>query len=581
MDGSRRANSKQRLQPENQAELENWALAEIQRQQMQTTPDGKQSANAPRNLPAILAAQEAQPPAPAAAQPIKVKRPPVRRALTHAVRNVADRRLGAVSRVATQLSNRIQPFNADVRMLKERLRSVDERVAADAARRLAEIAITYGSEEALLPLLEKAATASPVFVGFRGNTNEEIYRDMSEPIRRIATEALRRIDARCAQVLLDFVGGQLAWMTGLGGPFDQVLAAVEKALVRFGADALPVVVPALRHQETAVSAARVLVKLDNIEAARALVDALCSRDEFVVTAVTRSLIGARNTTLLDTLVRALQQGNVRARQAAADALGWMADRRSVEVLVAALGDEDSKVRANAVVALGRLNDRRAVTPLLALIAGSDPVMKYAAAGILGRLGDRRATAPLVGLLDDADILIRAAGAEALGSLGDPRAANPLARALEREWEDRTRMAMMIALVRLKDSRALEPLLQVLDRKRGTLEQRPKAAELLGELGDPRAIWPLAMALVDKEPQVRRAAAVALEQLDLSQAPLVPEERKRRKLGRYLRAARHNEDGDRQVTQIAKALLNQLNAMPGRSANQRDEDDEDDEDDDLD
>ncbi|HEY7349280.1 MAG TPA: HEAT repeat domain-containing protein [Ktedonobacterales bacterium] len=580
MNGHRGSNPKQRLQPENQAEVENWALGEIQRQQAQAERNTNQKSHAARNLPAILAEQEAQPPATATPQTIKVKRPPVRRALTHAMRNVADRRIGAVSRVASQLSNRIQPFNTDVRMLKERLRSVDERVAADAARRLAEIAITYGSEEALLPLLEKAATATPVFVGFRGNTNEEIYRDMSEPIRRVATEALRRIDARCAQVLLDFVGGKLAWMTGLGGPFDQVLAAVEKAMVRFGADALPVVVPALQRQQTAVSAARVLVKLDDMEAARALVDALCSRDDFVVTAVTRSLIGARNTSLLDALVRALQQGSVRMRQAAADALGWMADRRSVEVLVAALGDEDWKVCANAVIALGRLNDRRAVTPLVALIAGSNAAMRLVAAGILGRLGDRRATAPLVGLLDDADIVVRAAGAEALGALGDPRAANPLARALEREWEDRARMAMMVALVQLRDSRALEPLLQVLERKRGTLEQRPKSAELLGELGDPRAIWPLATVLVDSEPQVRRAAAVSLEQLDLAQAPLVPEERKRRKLGRYLRAARHNEDGDRQVTMIAKILLNQLTTTQGPNANRRDDDD-DDEDEDLD
>ena len=294
MNGYRGANPKQRSQPEDQAELENWALGEIQRQQTQSTKTDKQP-NTARNLPAVLPEQDAQPPAPVTPEPVKVKRPPVKRALTHAVRNVADRRIGAVSRVATQLSNRIQPFNSDVRMLKERLRSVDERVAADAARRLAEIAITHGSEEALLPLLEKAASASPVFVGFRGNTEEEIYRDMSEPIRRIATEALRRIDARCTQVLLDFVGGDLSWMTGLGGPFDQVLASVEKALVRFGNDALPVIVPALQRQQTAVSAARVLVRLDEMEAARSLVDALCSRDDFVVAAVTRSLIGARNT----------------------------------------------------------------------------------------------------------------------------------------------------------------------------------------------------------------------------------------------------------------------------------------------
>ncbi len=559
------------LSADNLASDETWTPGTGQRPQAQ----GSRQSNGAKNLPALLSEQETRAPAPVTAPaPVKVKQPPVTRALTRAVRRVSERRLGAVSRIATQLSNRIQPFNADVRMLKERLRSVDERVAADAARRLAEIAVTYGSEEALVPLLEKAATASPVFVGFRGHTDEEIYRDMSEPIRRIAIEAMRRIDVRCAQSLLDFIGGELSWMAGLGGPYDQVLAAAEKALLRFGADALPVLFPALRRNETAVSAARVLAKLDHIEAARALVDALTSRDEFVVAAVTRALIGVRNTSLLDALVRALQHGNVRTRQAAADALGWMADRRSVEVLVAALGDEDWKVCANAVVALGRLNDRRAVTPLVALIAGSNPAMRLVAAGILGRLGDRRATAPLVGLLDDADILVRAAGAEALGALGDPRAANPLARALEREWEDRSRMAMMTALVKLKDSRALEPLLLVLERKRGTLEQRPKAVELLGELGDPRAIWPLAAALVDKEPQVRRGAVVALERLELGQAPAVPEARKRRKLARYLRAARHNDDGDRQVSVIARQLLALLNAQG--AVNEREEEDEEEE-----
>ena len=200
---SYRGSTPQPVFPDDEADEDIW-MPEASQGKL---PQGSRTTGA-KNLPAILAEQETQLAASAEFQgQIKAKHPPVRRALNRAVRNVADRRLGAVSRIATQLSNRIQPFNADVRMLKERLRSVDERVAADAARRLAEIAITYGSEEALVPLLEKAATASPVFVGFRGTTNEEIYRDMSDPIRRIAVEALRRIDARCAQPLLEFIGG--------------------------------------------------------------------------------------------------------------------------------------------------------------------------------------------------------------------------------------------------------------------------------------------------------------------------------------------------------------------------------------
>ena len=72
----------------------------------------------------------------------------------------------------------------------------------------------------------------------------------------------------------------------------------------------------------------------------------------------------------------------------------------------------------------------------------------------------------------------------------------------------------MALGRLRDPRAVEPLIQAL--KHPNCEVRYVAAVALGEIGDARAIDPLVEALADHWgsdellPSVREAAAIALE-----------------------------------------------------------------------
>jgi HEAT repeat protein len=55
------------------------------------------------------------------------------------------------------------------------------------------------------------------------------------------------------------------------------------------------------------------------------------------------------------------------RQAAAEALGKIKDRRAVEPLIAALKDESFSVRQAAAEALGKIKDPRAVEPLSAAL----------------------------------------------------------------------------------------------------------------------------------------------------------------------------------------------------------------------
>lgn len=119
--------------------------------------------------------------------------------------------------------------------------------------------------------------------------------------------------------------------------------------------------------------------------------------------------------------------------------------------------------------------------LLDALAHGEPLVRLAAIAELGRLGDTRALDPLVAVLEDAD--------------------------------ERVRIKAIYALQTLQDRRAVEPLLSVL-RYDAVARVRIVAARMLGYGGfrDSRAVKPLAVALRDSDADVRSAAAVALYEL---------------------------------------------------------------------
>lgn len=79
----------------------------------------------------------------------------------------------------------------------------------------------------------------------------------------------------------------------------------------------------------------------------------------------------------DLLRRALADGIAEVREAAATALGEIADTGSVDVLIgrATDSDEDKLVREAAVAALGAIGDDRAIPALLNLIASGPPQIR--------------------------------------------------------------------------------------------------------------------------------------------------------------------------------------------------------------
>ncbi len=78
--------------------------------------------------------------------------------------------------------------------------------------------------------------------------------------------------------------------------------------------------------------------------------------------------------------------------------------------------------------------------------------------------------------------------------------------LNSEYRD-LRMSAVWTLRKVKDSRALEALINALKHK--DLLVRAKAAEALGEIKNPKAVEPLIAILTDEEETVREFAAKAL------------------------------------------------------------------------
>jgi len=139
--------------------------------------------------------------------------------------------------------------------------------------------------------------------------------------------------------------------------------------------------------------------------------------------------------------------------------------------------------------------------------------RESAAKALGKIGDPRAIEPLIKALDDSCSFARGEAALALVKIGKP-GVMPLVKALN-QWSPAISMASAEILGKIGDPRAIEPLIQRLSDWNPGL--RWKAAIALGEINDAQAIQPLINTLSDWHPKVRQAAADSLKKLGYSPA----------------------------------------------------------------
>jgi HEAT repeat protein len=236
------------------------------------------------------------------------------------------------------------------------------------------------------------------------------------------------------------------------------------------------------------------------------------------------------------LILALKNRDPKVQYDAAEALGDLGDNRAVEPLATALkNDEFSGVRWKAAEALSKLGSP-AVPVLIGALRHDDDDVRWKAAIALGEIGDPQAIGPLIILLCDEDRFVKSHAALALGAIGEP-AVDPLLTAL-REGDGNLRWGAAIALGKIRDPRAIEPLIRALADKYENVRaesasslaamgkpalgpllrflkfsdgpERLEVVTALGELHDTDAIQPLIQVLENADDDERKAIADALD-----------------------------------------------------------------------
>jgi HEAT repeat protein len=190
---------------------------------------------------------------------------------------------------------------------------------------------------------------------------------------------------------------------------------------------------------------------------------------------------------------------------------------SVAEHIAALDDEDWGLREDAATALGQFQDPRSVQPLIRSLRDSDRAVREAAAASLTTLG-QPAVLSLGFCLNDPNLQVQETAASILATIADEQVFEPLLSALlNPNWI--VRMSAAKGLTRLKDPRAIDTLIVVLqDKVPAVREEACRTIQAIGEASIP----PLLKGLQDPNWRIRLRAVEALSLLkpQVAVAPLM-------------------------------------------------------------
>lgn len=189
-----------------------------------------------------------------------------------------------------------------------------------------------------------------------------------------------------------------------------------------------------------------------------------------------------------TIAHQLRDKNWRIRQQAIFSLSKTQDQQQIQQLIACLDDSHVAVRTAAIKTLVTC-DKNAVPHLLDALNNTEiPLIQANCAQILGRIGDITALNPLIAALKTFNEDTRRYAAEALGLLHSPQAVESLIEALNSEQSPAVLSAISIALGRLAGVCAVDPLIERLTHPNQMFLLATTWA--LAKIRDSRAIHPL-------------------------------------------------------------------------------------------
>jgi len=324
----------------------------------------------------------------------------------------------------------------DIERLLQQLKSTDVTLRSDSAHALGKL-----GDERAVPALAEA------------------LRDSDEYVRKSAVMALRRI----------------------GGP--RAMEAMRVAL-------------ADRSEQVCLQAVKGLGELRDAGAVEALIKVLVRRERSLVSAATEALSRIGPEAVVP-LMEAFKDRYLR-RRIGTQLWRIMAEMgpRAVDPLLHVLGDENYYVRLSALMILGRIGDKRVVGPILATFFG-DPRLQETVVGTIGRLeergvltlpagdrevllpaevvhalaqGDRDATnAALEGAMENPSVKVRRFSLKAQYALLGEASFEHLLRYLADDDADVKRLVIRL-LSKLRDKRVIDPLLDILLKDAGQVEE---------------------------------------------------------------------------------------------------------------
>lgn len=166
----------------------------------------------------------------------------------------------------------------------------------------------------------------------------------------------------------------------------------------------------------------------------------------------------------------------------------------------------------------------AVNTLIGLLHDPDMVMRRTAAEALGKIGDPQAVPSLVLALDDHMFAVREAAVRSLSQVGPlERADGERVAGLLVDPVPAVRIAAAQTLAALDRMKDLWPRV-VQQLAVASSDQRQTMIQALEGVDDPEAVEAISNAVHDSDPQVRRAAVVALAESSVPQVAAVLRER---------------------------------------------------------
>jgi HEAT repeat protein len=238
--------------------------------------------------------------------------------------------------------------------------------------------------------------------------------------------------------------------------------------------------------------------------------ALEDPDPLVRRAAAVSVSSIRSSATIPVLARALSDPQVDVRVEVIRTVALIDDNDVLGLLVSALKDPEIRVRDAASQGLARWRSPAVARTLAEALATPD--LRRAAGDLLERMG-AAAIGPLVDIVAGDDLELAAVSGALLERIAGPQ---PFVAALSSVHpEDRLRAVEVLG--RMGDPTASEALLTTLsdpdERVRG------RAVTLLGEVGDPRAVEPLKRAFrTDPVVEVAEAARESLRKLEAGSIP---------------------------------------------------------------